>query len=103
MIRLPHSFTLTYPRLPYPTLFRSARVAIGEALVRPLVERDEALADRALAHPLFLEDGVDPRADLRHLIEPELVDLVAGEPGGGGRLGRRDIIDRKSTRLNSSH
>ena len=43
-----------------------------------------------MRHALRLQDGVDPRADLRHLCQPEPVDVVAGHLGrsrGGRRSG----------------
>ena len=78
-----------------PQLFEQGfapRIGIGIELVGPLVQRDQPLADAALRHALRLQDAVDARADLRHLRQPEPVDLVAGHLGGGRRSGRGGII-----------
>src|SRR3712207_7217341 len=79
MIRRPPRSTL----FPYTTLFRSG------------------LCD---------EEGVGRqhvRGDLQHLFHRELSrprrDVVGQDPEGGGAIARPDGLDRKSTRLNSSH
>src|SRR3546814_17030341 len=98
MIRRPPIFTRTDTLFPYTTLFRSLQVRLGDQLRRLRLARDLdqlTLADKA---------GVSEKA-LRNL-----------EAGRGSslstllqvlraldRLDWLETLDRKSTRLNSSH
>src|SRR5258708_22764321 len=79
MIRRPPRSTL----FPYTTLFRSNAVARG------LDAHHGATA--VVLVPAFVRPG-----------ERQVVDVPVLE-GAGGRLRRDRILDRKSTRLNSSH
>src|SRR3712207_6996383 len=78
MIRRPPRSTL----FPYTTLFRSAE---------PRVERQQRIADSL--HPGRRRQRVVPAVQAQP------------RPGGdqGVDVGRREVLDRKSTRLNSSH
>src|SRR3712207_9118522 len=95
MIRRPPRSTL----VPYTTLFRSVAHPVAEARLREQVrrpghrlhaaadaDRDVAGADRAVEH-----------ADGAHARGADLVDGLRGD------LLRDAGLDRKSTRLNSSH
>src|SRR3546814_9391207 len=112
MIRLPPASTRTDTLVPYTTLFRS----FDARSPKPLVEEvesgtavrhfalDEEVAVRRVARR---EEKAGKRGH-QHL-EP-CCDISGGKPGFKGRLrfdGRRvqrlGILDRKSTRLNSSH
>src|SRR3712207_8448098 len=75
MIRRPPRSTL----FPYTTLFRSPGIPRGGRW-----ERDHSKEDR---DPWLRQPGPRPRA----------------EPQGLGLRGQRRALDRKSTRLNSSH
>src|SRR5437868_12078996 len=82
MIRPPPRSTL----FPYTTLFRSAREVRGEPVREPRADhraREAGLPQRA--------DGDDSDGPA-HL-----------EVAGAGGLAAADVLDRKSTRLNSSH
>src|SRR3712207_8495889 len=87
MIRRPPRSTL----FPYTTLFRSAEVdflaLVGEAV----------LAENVVA------DGEDHRLDHRHHRQVVGVGLVKLQHREFGRVVAVDALDRKSTRLNSSH
>src|SRR2546429_124048 len=86
MIRRPPRSTL----FPYTTLFRSKALATAERLPDRRVERGVDVAGA---------QGVDPDA-----VAGVIASEVAGQ-GDGRRLGAGvgDHVDRKSTRLNSSH
>src|SRR5437588_8381068 len=74
---------------PYTTLFRSpAPGQFGKHLVRPRPEKHQE------------GQGVEP--EVGGLFNEPLARFL---PGGPGHLGRlfHDLLDRKSTRLNSSH
>src|SRR3712207_7799039 len=87
MIRRPPRSTL----FPYTTLFRSQTLRLTDDDVDVLLDHlEEHLAGRS--------HGVE-RAD--HLTD-EVVDELDGA-GGTGRGRPADAVDRKSTRLNSSH
>src|SRR3712207_7272398 len=92
MIRRPPRSTL----FPYTTLFRSVRELVDG--LRALQERyardgklDEALAIRARVRQL--------RGDLLG-VRPDPGNLIEFSPADAGRA---VLVDRKSTRLNSSH
>src|SRR3546814_8180319 len=129
MLRLPPSLTRTATLFPSPTLSRSCGPWGGpeEALRQQFAGRhrdavhdalDDGLAvDRhgyRLAHPHVLEGVLvgagDAGARLRKLIHVQVDDAV-GQPLGDLKALRLDalevlqrrIVDRKSTRLNSSH
>src|SRR3712207_9050304 len=95
MIRRPPRSTL----FPYTTLFRSG---VGALDVRP---RHGPLAAGALEH----DHGLERRQVLargHELLEVRLLDdrhLGAGVADHERDLRRRERLDRKSTRLNSSH
>src|SRR3712207_8020241 len=84
MIRRPPRSTL----FPYTTLFRSPPVSTARAKEEGRVQRHRD------AGATVLRGGVE-RGQLDAL--EELVDGVAREPAG------QLVVDRKSTRLNSSH
>src|SRR3712207_7335234 len=81
MIRRPPRSTL----FPYTTLFRSHRRVAG--LVREL-------------HRL---EGLGERADLVDLYEYGIGDPLVYTAGQDLGVGHEQVVDRKSTRLNSSH
>src|SRR3546814_10620418 len=131
MIRRHPSSTLTYTLFPYTTLFRSvdggdvaedlAAAAergfpeeIDDAAVAPVVadgdrraRRVGLHADRALAEEVAVadDDGAGPRLEDGVAVEdvagadPQRCVGAAVEAG----VGMEDVVDRKSTRLNSSH
>src|SRR3712207_7651395 len=84
MIRRPPRSTL----FPYTTLFRSARICLGDAMAAPLM----------VASPFGTGDGETSLS---------LPDPGRFRKSGGGigarRQGSQFMRDRKSTRLNSSH
>src|SRR3712207_7095986 len=84
MIRRPPRSTL----FPYTTLFRSAEGAGDERV--PAVERFAAGAG-----PVDVEGRAGVVDDRRVVDDPARVDAVEGQAADG--------LDRKSTRLNSSH
>src|SRR2546427_5905325 len=95
MIRRPPRSTL----FPYTTLFRSIRIFVNDRAVsvaRGTTVRDAvAVLDRELAELLgsgaaYVTDGVGRPVD-------------GGDPVGEGGAILRVVVDRKSTRLNSSH
>src|SRR3546814_14045620 len=96
MIRRPPRSTRTDTLFPYTTLFRATvepvmmnpvsrpferhRAGIGEIVHAAIVE----MADRPAFLPIDMEDGAgDPRPEVPHFLQRH--------------------VDRKSTRLNSSH
>src|SRR3546814_17410272 len=97
MIRRPPRSTRTYTLFPYTTLFRSGHVHDGDAMMF-LVERQEG---RYLVreHDLPVEEGQIPVDHL--LVLGGLHDEMRHV--GGDDLPARLPVDRKSTRLNSSH
>src|SRR5207302_10462483 len=84
------------PLFPYTTLFRSERAAllrVGHALVEAsLGQADAERGDRDAAVVERLEELREPAAPFA-----EQVRL------GDAAVGERELVDRKSTRLNSSH
>src|SRR3546814_11743079 len=92
MVRLPPSSTRTATLVPYPTLFRSPRRR-GVGGGHPMITDDTAGAGLAARGPYFdeLEHGM----------------VFDGAPGvtltEGGAAMHQAVVDRKSTRLNSSH
>src|SRR3712207_7924893 len=88
MIRRPPRSTL----FPYTTLFRSQRDPRREAV--PVPGHDPGALPRVRRSDLLADDGVDQRrlAGLHHAGDRDTQRLV--EPSA---------VDRKSTRLNSSH
>src|SRR3712207_8358175 len=94
MIRRPPRSTL----FPYTTLFRSRREVLVDAAQR-VGERRQHDDRRAVL--VVVEDG-----DVERLAQPAL-DLEAARGGdvleGDAAESGRDHLDRKSTRLNSSH
>src|SRR3546814_3209613 len=108
MIRRPPRSTRTDTRFPYTTLFRSQRFQLEVALVVLAVA---AFALRAL---VAVRGGVDERGavtgDVAHarrraalLAVNALGVLAAGHLQAPRRAGELHALDRKSTRLNSSH
>src|SRR5207248_9470296 len=92
----------TPPLLPYPTLFRSLRpeaLPFGPSQIHP----EQHL------RPVLGVDPAGPRVDGGHgvaavvLAGQEVGQLNAIELGLQGRKLLRELLDRKSTRLNSSH
>src|SRR3546814_15584659 len=92
-IRQPPGSTRTDTRFPYPTLFRSRQVVFGEIgverIARPVGKRIELQPARA---PVELEAR-------QALARRRLESLASGD--GGVEIS--ESVDRKSTRLNSSH
>src|SRR3546814_20506764 len=110
MIRLPTISTRTDPLFPATTLFRSTLAAIGKRLRHRRLGRrtTQGGVDRA-AKRIDLRPGL-----LLSLSAPDIGRLAAHilfdpvEPGDtcqqvGGKRRRARLVDRKSTRLNSSH
>src|SRR3712207_9191926 len=95
MIRRPPRSTL----FPYTTLFRSVLVLVAEMVLAELAggiaERLQEFGDRRVA--VLQADGRSRNADLG---ESGAQRRLAGDEG---RPARRAALDRKSTRLNSSH
>src|SRR5438309_3612391 len=81
----PHPKSILFP---YTTLFRSGQLGRVAHRVRP----------RAIVHRADYEGSAD---DLLHLRVREPAD--AQDPMTGALRTRESLIDRKSTRLNSSH
>src|SRR2546426_8011664 len=82
------------PLFPYTTLFRSQRASLARAIVRK--------------PPLLLAD--EPTGNLDQTMEAEILDVLRDIRAGGTTVvlatHRADLarmLDRKSTRLNSSH
>src|SRR3546814_2000889 len=106
MIRRPPRSTRTDTLFPYTTLFRSSR---GEQPPLRVVPADEGL--RALPGPVGeLDDrlvvhlelaALDPASDLG--VERPVEAAVAGSTSGTAATFDHGSVDRKSTRLNSSH
>src|SRR3546814_16717633 len=99
MQRLPPRSTRTDTLFPYTTLFRSLKPATPElgSILRPLQGRARP------SRPAFLRTGhifatpfPFPSAYSAHIYR-----RLQYRPLAGG--GRRESLDRKSTRLNSSH
>src|SRR3712207_7481302 len=88
MIRRPPRSTL----FPYTTLFRSNRVASSELSSQAEAEDPGRLPGRRLAEVVL------PLLDQRTVGVPQ-----HGQIGNPVVLDRVDVVDRKSTRLNSSH
>src|SRR3546814_13756695 len=95
MIRLPPRSTRTDTRFPYTTLFRSARrrSANADAGSRPVCS--------AIAQPRLVLAEVGRAADLLLQLQ-DAVDQRFGRRRAAGYVDV-DRLDRKSTRLNSSH
>src|SRR3712207_7573683 len=92
MIRRPPRSTL----FPYTTLFRSVQALAARHHPRPGGPRDLSVPDgRGQSAAAVAAGGVPGRLPDRDR------DLPAS--GGAVASGRRDVEDRKSTRLNSSH
>src|SRR3546814_15668534 len=91
MLRRPPRSTRTDTLFPYTTLFRSADIMVEERLARNLAALGEAqhLAAQRGQAPVVAIELVDQIFDLG------AVELHA--------LDQRGQLDRKSTRLNSSH
>src|SRR3712207_9180535 len=95
MIRRPPSSTL----FPYTTLFRS--LAFAPSRAGPRERRDGA---RARAHPRHRARPVRGRADGHEVRDVPEHELMARPARLKDRIaGGRESVDRKSTRLNSSH
>src|SRR3546814_10289046 len=104
MRRRPPRSTRTDTLCPYTTLFRSQPG--GPRMTRPIGIADMLVADEAGAVPLdrAIEDGMevwragrDVRGDVRVRYRTVIDNSV------GGILSSIPYVDRKSTRLNSSH
>src|SRR3546814_14175806 len=90
MRRQPPRSTRTDTLFPYTSLFRSAQ-PVGDGAVKV-----------AAREPQFVGQFLGPRIEVGEMVAPGL-DRAAH---GGDILGQqldREVIDRKSTRLNSSH
>src|SRR3712207_8385309 len=87
MIRRPPRSTL----FPYTTLFRSALRGVRVDMVGHVLAQ-------ALQHQRRGAERVLVRVEL-----DDALDRAAKPLGESGRVGRRRVRDRKSTRLNSSH
>src|SRR3546814_8736366 len=113
MLRRPSISTLTETLLPYTTLFRSPVVALGQQVVDGLDARGIEFEQQRLAVAGVRQQvGHAGRAirvrrsgaEVRHEIT-----MQRGPPAGIRRIQdeilqvHRDELDRKSTRLNSSH
>src|SRR5690606_39645686 len=89
----------TASRFPYTTLFRSrlhVPPELGPALPVELGEVAGAVPDRAGARAEQAEEGAG-EGGLARAALPDQADAPAGAHG------EADVVDRKSTRLNSSH
>src|SRR3546814_14458339 len=95
-IRRPPRSTRTDTLLPYPTLFRSSTLALGE----PSFHRVEAPHFRVRAEGDGRRESalLDPAAQRHSVADNAHLDEVGKAEIGDGHGG-----DRKSTRLNSSH
>src|SRR3712207_8515967 len=93
MNRLPPRPTL----LPYTTLFRSEL----DAQSRPGRQREGAVHHVGQARRQVLDPGVGEVVEV--LLGAEVRRARREVEGGGGRDLAADVVDRKSTRLNSSH
>src|SRR3546814_8977912 len=102
MIRRPPISTRTDTLFPYTTLFRS------DVLHRAFVDAFQCRADPGRAHDPAMQHAVD--AEILHIGEGpghlgrdvRTRDRLADD-GVGLRVLLRRLLDRKSTRLNSSH
>src|SRR3546814_11869332 len=107
MIRRPPRSTRTDTLFPYTTLFRSVKVP-PVATADPSVSSITVKGMSASKASLFGETA-DPKARrryaaaLRGLDHRMAVHLPADEPAGPSDRPVQDVLDRKSTRLNSSH
>src|SRR3546814_6933589 len=97
MIRRPPRSTRTDTLFPYTTLFRSRRRLTGE---HRFVDRRTTVDHHAVDRHRLAGADAQPVAD-RDLGKVDLgfLAIVADAPRGLGR----EVQDRKSTRLNSSH
>src|SRR2546422_11024195 len=95
MIRRPPRSTL----FPYTTLFRSRER--GAVLVDPadIATADKLDADEQVVLAYEFKDGIDRYLATRQGSGPRTLEELIGIQLVGGR----DVRDRKSTRLNSSH
>src|SRR3546814_5753302 len=102
MIRRPPRSTRTDTLFPYTTLFRAA-CRVGAHCARAVGKAVDAARRRLLV----IVHRPEPEPALR--VDDRIVEAVVGLVGFGiepGREGRRrgiEPVDRKSTRLNSSH
>src|SRR3546814_12993761 len=101
MIRRPPRSHRTDTLFPYTTLFRSGDAAILEPPEGRLLVVDDGGADPRL---VGAGGGGDPGRELHGAAEEVvgLADGLAEMPAAADAVGR-DLGDRKSTRLNSSH
>src|SRR3546814_5347672 len=120
MLRRPPRSTRTDTLFPNTTLFRSIGAADDEA-VRRLLGLDHAHADiaapavaaefrKAVAAPRLFVDRIGVAGDEEAVVSGRCRCAIDRAELGGidapviaERSGRGDIVDRKSTRLNSSH
>src|SRR3546814_3228489 len=105
MIRRPPGSTRTDPLLPDTTLFRSAAAVVA---AQPVAEQARARWTGAVAEQASPQDRlpVVRIAAAFPVFQPATaVGLVAVERAGErlGQVPARQVRDRKSTRLNSSH
>src|SRR3546814_11135814 len=97
MVRRPPRSTRTDTLFPYTTLFRSARIDVGDQPV--LINSGNLFRDEWLV-ALVLVDAGDAQKDHWDVAVPFLENSLRANLGFGISPTR---IDRKSTRLNSSH
>ncbi len=71
---------------------RLAGIGVRIELLGIGIERAHALAGRALAHALGLEQGVDLAGDFRDLVEAQLMDFVRRHIGRGAATRRIGVI-----------
>src|SRR3546814_17386588 len=106
MKRPPPRSTLTAPRFPYPTLFRSAIRAFDRqrhSAAQPLTPVDTASVLAAHDEDPFA-GGIGARLSGRYpgcATAAPLRTLVLAR--GSDTTAREKVVDRKSTRLNSRH
>src|SRR3546814_3363446 len=99
MIRLPPRSTRTDTLFPYTTLFRSVILSTTSVAIVPAIQ-ERRLADGAYGQTIL------STALLADFITIIAISVLAGIVVSGGMAGASGsflLVDRKSTRLNSSH
>src|SRR3546814_3847781 len=103
MIRRPPRSTRTDTLFPYTTLFRSLDVEHFAFAEAGLARRSADRVQRLLQHQrFFARDQIQRREPLGEM-RGDLVGFDLHDEGAGRKVGSFYGIDRKSTRLNSSH
>src|SRR3546814_19663252 len=103
MIRLPPESTSTATPFPYTTLFRSAVLARAKDVLARLEEgkaKTGGIAAGLDDLPLFAAIAAAPRQETKDAVRDAVQAIDADALSPREAL---DLLDRKSTRLNSSH